>query len=46
MACKKPHKSSLEQAAANFPIETQRTAIERWPEHLQLCIEKEGNHFE
>ncbi len=52
MACKKPHrnleslKRSLEQAAANFSIEILCKEIERWPEHLRLCIETEGDHFE
>ncbi len=52
MACKKPHrnleslKGSLEHAAANFPIETLRKALERWAERLRLCIEKVGDHFE
>ncbi len=40
MACKKPHRHleslerSLEQALANFPIETLRKEIEWLPEHL------------
>ncbi len=51
MACAKPHlnleslKLSLEQVAANFPIEMLRKVTEQWPEHLQLCIEKEGDHM-
>ncbi len=52
IACKKHYrnleslKHSLEQVVANFHTETLRKAIERRPEHLRLCIEKEGDHFE
>jgi inhibitor of nuclear factor kappa-B kinase subunit alpha len=52
MVCQKCHnnldspKRYLVKAAAEIPLETVRTAIAEWPEHLKACVEAEGGHFE
>lgn len=52
VACSKPHtnlealKSSIRKAAANFPIERIRAAIDEWPERLRKCVREKGGHFE
>jgi hypothetical protein len=45
MACQKHHNSleslrrSLEKAAAEIPLETERVATAEWLEHLKACVE-------
>jgi len=34
------------KTAAEIPLETERAAIEEWPERLKACVEVEGGHFE
>jgi hypothetical protein len=52
MACRKHHnnldslKKSFVKAAAEILLEMVLTAIAVWPEHLKVCIEAEGGHFE
>jgi hypothetical protein len=48
MACRKRHNSieSLVTAAAEIPLETERSATEEWPERLKACVEAQGGHFE
>jgi len=52
VACRKRHnnvesvKRSLVKAEAETPLETVRTAIAEWPEHLKACVGAEGVHFE
>ena len=50
MACRKRHnldslKRSLENAAAEIPLETARAAIAEWPERLKAYVEAKGGHF-
>jgi hypothetical protein len=52
MACRKRHNTleslrrSLVKAAAEIPLETERTATPGWPEGLKACVEAHGGHFE
>jgi hypothetical protein len=45
MVCQKLHNSlenlrrSLVKAAAEIPLETERAATAKWPEHLKACVE-------
>src|SRR5277367_2665316 len=52
IVCSKPHtcvevlKKSLLKAWANFPIESLRAAIDRWPARLRECVKAKGGKFE
>ena len=52
MAFRNRHKSleslrrSLVKAAAENPLETERAATTKRPEHIKACVESEGGHFE
>ena len=52
MACSRQHrnidslKRSLVQAAAKFPMDIVRSAIDDWPTRLKACIKARGDHFE
>ncbi len=51
-ACWKHHpnlkllKRSIIEAAVKMRLEMIHKSIAKWPEHLQLCIDNEGRHFE